>query len=134
MARDSVQRRTDFVLPDNSLVILKPTMGVPHGGGKRIEKGSVEYQTMLAWVKAHAPKPAATDPEVMKLHLYPSRRVGQTGLKQQIRVEAEYAGGKRKDVTALAAFRLDGRRRAQCQSRRPGDDRRQRARSSDGPL
>ena len=94
MARDSVQRRTDFVLPESSLILLKPTMQVPHGGGRRIEKGSVEYQTMLAWVKAHAPKPAATDPEVTKLHLYPPRRVGQTGLKQQLRVEAEYAGGK----------------------------------------
>jgi hypothetical protein len=101
MARDSVQRRTDFVLPENSLVILKPTMGVPHGGGKRIEKGSVEYQTMLAWVKAHAQ--TAAQIEVTK-PTYPSRRVGQTGLKQQIRVEAEYAGGKRKDVTALARF------------------------------
>jgi hypothetical protein len=38
----------------------------------------VEYQTMLAWVKAHAPRPAATDPEVTKLHLYPPRRVGRT--------------------------------------------------------
>jgi hypothetical protein len=104
MARDSVQRRTDFVLPESSLILLKPTMQVPHGGGRRIEKGSVEYQTMLAWVQAHAPKPAATDPEVTKLHVFPSRRVGQAGLKQQLRVEAEYAGGKRKDVTALARF------------------------------
>jgi len=89
MARDSVQRRTDFVLPENSLILLKPTMQTPHGGGKRIEKGSVEYQTMLAWVKAHTPRPAPTDPEVTKLYVYPSRRVGQAGLKQQIRVEAE---------------------------------------------
>lgn len=104
MTRDSVQRRTDFVQPENSLLLLKPTMGVPHGGGRRIEKGSVEYQTLLAWIRAHTPRPKDDDPQVTRLHVFPPRRLGSVGQKQQLRVEAEYSKGKRKDVTALARF------------------------------
>ena len=46
MVRDSLQRRADFVEPEKSLLLLKPTMQVPHGGGKRLEKGSVDYQIL----------------------------------------------------------------------------------------
>ena len=104
MVRDSIQRRIDFVQPENSLVLLKPTMGVPHGGGRRIAKDSVEYQTILAWIRGGAPAPKETDPLVAKLFVFPKERVGQVGMTQQLRVEAEYSDGHRKDVTPLARF------------------------------
>ncbi len=104
MARDSVARRIDFVDPERSLLLLKPTMQTPHGGGKRIDKGSVEYQTLLAWIAGGAPAPAHDEPEVTRLVVFPPRRVGQVGMSQQLRVEAEYADGRRHDVTALAKF------------------------------
>jgi hypothetical protein len=104
MVRDSIQRRIDFVQPERSLVLLKPTMQMPHGGGRRLVKDSVEYQTILAWIRSGAPPPKETDPTVTKLHVFPKERVGQTGLIQQIRVEAEYSDGKRRDVTPLARF------------------------------
>jgi hypothetical protein len=104
MVRDSQQRRTDFVNPERSLLLLKPTMQTPHGGGKRLAKGSVEYSTLLAWIQCGAPPPAKDEAEVVKLHVFPTRRVGQPGISQQLRVEAEYADGKRRDVTALAKY------------------------------
>lgn len=104
MVRDSIQRRIDFVQPENSLVVLKPTMGMPHGGGRRIIKGSVEHQTLVAWIRGGAPAPKETDPTVTRLHVIPKERVGQTGMTQQLRVEAEYSDGKRRDVTPLARF------------------------------
>jgi hypothetical protein len=104
MVRDATQRRADFVQPERSLLLQKPTMQTPHGGGKRLEKGSVEYETLLAWIRGGAPPPAANEPEVVRLHVMPARRVGTVGLTQQLRVEAEYASGKRRDVTALARY------------------------------
>jgi hypothetical protein len=104
MVRDAVQRRANFVEPERSLLLQKPTMQTPHGGGKRLEKGSVEYETLLAWIRCGAPAPAAAEPEVVRLHVLPERRVGAVGLSQQLRVEAEYAGGRRRDVTALARY------------------------------
>jgi hypothetical protein len=90
MVRDSIQRRIDFVQPEKSLVLLKPSMQMPHGGGRRLVKDSVEYQTILAWIRGGAPAPKETDPIVTKLHVFP-KRVGQVGLTQQLRVEASIA-------------------------------------------
>jgi len=104
MVRDSLARRVDFVEPEKSLLLLKPTMQTPHGGGKRIGKGSVEYQVLFAWIAGGAPAPAKEEPEVARLHIFPTRRVGQVGMSQQLRVEAEYTDGRRRDVTAWAKF------------------------------
>lgn len=104
MVRDSVLRRADFVQPENSLVVLKPTTQVPHGGGRRFEKGSVDYQVMIAWLESDAAAPGKADAEVTKLTVTPTRRLDQVGAKQQLRVEAEYSNGKRRDVTASAIY------------------------------
>ena len=104
MVRDALQRRTDFVSPERSLLLLKPTMQTPHGGGKRLAKDSVEYQTLLAWIQGGAPGPVKDEAEVVKLHVYPLRRIGQPGMSQQLRAIAEYADGRRRDVTALARY------------------------------
>lgn len=104
MVRDSLLRRVDFVRPDQSLLVLKPTMGVPHGGGRRIEPNSIDHQIFLHWIRGGCPAPQKTDAEVAKVEVFPNRRVGQTGLKQQLRVEAEYTDGQRRDVTAWARF------------------------------
>src|SRR5204862_3194033 len=61
MARDAVSRRADFVEPEQSLLLLKPTMQMPHGGGKRMEKGSVDYQILLAWIAGGAAGPRKND-------------------------------------------------------------------------
>ena len=104
MVRDSISRRADFVEPERSLLLLKPTMQIGHGGGKRLEKRAIDYQIMLAWLMAGAPGPGKSDAEVVRLTVTPSQRIGQAGLTQQLQVEAEYAGGKRRDVTAWARF------------------------------
>jgi Protein of unknown function (DUF1553)./Protein of unknown function (DUF1549)./Bacterial Ig-like domain (group 2). len=104
MVRDSLARRVDFVRPERSLLLLKPTMQTPHGGGKRIGKGSVEYQVLLEWITGGAPAPAKEDPEVTKLTVFPPQRVGQVGMSQQLRALAEFSNGQRRDVTAWAKF------------------------------
>lgn len=104
MARDSIGRRISLVDPENSLLLLKPTMQTPHGGGKRLEKGSVDYQMLVAWIRGGAAAPAKAENMVMKLHVFPKERLGTVGMSQQLRVEAEYADGQRQDVTHWAKF------------------------------
>jgi hypothetical protein len=104
MARDAISRRVDFVAPENSLLLLKPTAQTPHGGGRRIVKDSVDYHIMKSWIAGGAPGPAKNDAEVKKLSIFPARRIGAVGFKQQLRVEAEYADGTRRDVTAWSRF------------------------------
>ncbi|MFO0903582.1 MAG: DUF1553 domain-containing protein [Pirellulales bacterium] len=104
IALDQIQRRVDVIRPENSLVLLKPTMQTPHGGGRPLDKNSVDYQIFLAWLRGGMPGPTKDDLEVVRLHVTPSRRVAAVDAVQQLRVEAEYANGTRRDVTASARF------------------------------
>ena len=104
IVRDRVQRRVDLLMPERSLVLLKPTMQTPHGGGRRLEKGSVAYDLLVAWLAGGAPGPKADAPEVTKLDVTPPCRVGQTGMQQQLRAEATYSDGSVRDVTPWAKF------------------------------
>ena len=104
IVRDRHQRRTNMVAPEQSLFLLKPTMTVPHGGGKRLAPNSVEHQTLVAWLKNGAPVPKKEPATVTGLSVFPKQRVGKQGLSQQLRVEATYADGSVRDVTALALF------------------------------
>jgi len=102
--RDRQQRRTNFIKPEESLFLLKPTMAVPHGGGKRLWAGSVDHQILVSWLKNAAPGPRGDDPKVASIEVWPKQRVGEAGLKQQLRVEATYSDGTVRDVTAWAKF------------------------------
>ena len=66
--------RIDLANPEKSLLLLKPTMGVPHGGGKRFETDSEDYQTILGWIRDGAPYSsgnAAAEAKLARLELYP---------------------------------------------------------------
>ena len=103
MARDSQSRRINLLDPTQSLILQKPTMQVPHGGGRRLEVGSRDYELLAAWVRNGAPAPG-TERVISKLIVTPAQRIGDIGLKQQLRVEAVYADGETRDVTAWAKF------------------------------
>jgi hypothetical protein len=103
IVRDGMGRRVNFLDPGRSLVLLKPTLGVPHEGGHRLDARSVDYQVLKQWL-AGAPPSAADAPAVTGLRVLPPRRVGDVGFTQQLRVVAAYADGKTRDVTAWAKF------------------------------
>ena len=104
IVRDRAQRRLSFVEPGESLFLKKPTMQVPHGGGKRLAANSVDYELLKAWIASGAPKPDAKAPEVTKVSVFPPKRLGGVGLKQQLRVDATYSDGSTRDVTAWAKY------------------------------
>ena len=47
--------RIDLADPAKSLLLLKPTAAVAHGGGKRFETDSEDYRTILDWIRNGAP-------------------------------------------------------------------------------
>lgn len=104
MVRDRRQRRINLVQPEESLLLRKPTMQVPHGGGLRLRKGSVTYDTLVAWLKAGAPGPADSAAAVKSIRVYPSEVIASAGATQQLSVTAEYQDGTIRDVTGWAKF------------------------------
>lgn len=104
IVRDRHQRRVNLIEPQKSLFLQKPSMQVAHGGGRRLDKDSRDYELLAAWLKSGAPGPVKEPPVVTELKLAPMQRVGDIGLKQQLRVEAVYSDGSVRDVTAWARY------------------------------
>ena len=104
IARERQGRRINQLSPDQSLVLRKPTMGVSHVGGKRLDRNSLDYQILRGWIAGGAVPPKKDDPLVQRIRVYPQERWGAVGMEQQLRVVAEYADGKTKDITPWAKF------------------------------
>jgi hypothetical protein len=102
--RDRVQRRINFMQPEESLFLKKPTMQVPHGGGQRLTKNTVYYDTLLAWITGGAPGPKKDAPHVSAIDVLPSRRVAEPDTTQQLQVIARYSDDSTRDVTAWARY------------------------------
>ncbi|MCA9082605.1 MAG: DUF1553 domain-containing protein [Planctomycetaceae bacterium] len=104
MVRDRFQRRVNLVQADESLLLMKPTMQVPHGGGQRLLKDSTAYQTLRAWIATGAAGPDAKAPAPVKITTWPRERIAEPGQQQQLRVVAEFDDDTTRDVTSWAKF------------------------------
>src|SRR5262249_48892350 len=67
LTRQALGRRIDRSEPARSLVLLKPTRAVKHGGGQKIEPGSPDYHVLADWIAAGAPGPPADEPRIQRL-------------------------------------------------------------------
>jgi len=96
--------RIDTASPADSLLLRKPTDQVRHGGGRRLEPGSWEYQLLARWIEQGAKR--GPDATVRRLVVLPGglRLSGPKG-GGDLRVTAEFVDGTREDVTALCTFR-----------------------------
>jgi len=104
IVRDREARRVNPMVPEESLLLKKPMMAVPHGGGQRLWKNSLDHQILSAWLRAGTPGPKADEPDVVRLEVYPQQRLAAIGQSQQLRIVAEYTTGMLRDVTGLAKF------------------------------
>ncbi|MCA9246840.1 MAG: DUF1553 domain-containing protein [Planctomycetales bacterium] len=104
ITRAGFGRRVDLARPEHSLILRKPSHQLPHGGGQALPVGSVDYQILAAWLAAGAAPPEADEPEVTELVVFPLEYRGSEGQRLQLRVEAVYDDGQRRDVTAWANF------------------------------
>jgi len=105
VVRAAFGRRVSVHQPDQSLVLLKPTGAVPHGGSMRLDRSSVDYQMFRAWIGGGAQAPIAKNAlQVTGLKIVPDRRKGSGDFTQQLRVLADYSDGVQRDVTHWARF------------------------------
>lgn len=104
LTRQSVGRRVSLAEPAASLVLLKPSFAVPHGGGQRFTKTSLDYRILLEWIAAGAPPPSDKDPQIAGLEVFPAAAVLAPEAEQQIVVRAKYSDGHSDDVTRWVRF------------------------------
>jgi hypothetical protein len=104
MTRQALGRRVDLVEPSQSLVLLKPTMSIKHGGGQKLEVGSSDFQILADWIASGAPGPKPDDSHIERLEVLPPLAVLQPKEKLQVLVRAWYSDGCSKDVTHWTKF------------------------------
>jgi hypothetical protein len=98
-------RRINRADPAKSLLLLKPTLGVRHGGGKRFDVGSLEYQVIKEWIEAGAPASGSNESKMVRLEVTPRERVLLSAdAMQQLVVLAHYADGTTADVTRKVRY------------------------------
>jgi len=104
ITRDARGRRIDLIDPGTSLLLTKPTMALPHKGGKRLDVGGDDYKTLAAWIEAGCPGPKAGEKTLVGLDLGPAESVAAPGQKVALAVTARYSDGSTRDVTRWARF------------------------------
>ena len=105
LTREARGRRIAKMAPAHSLILLKPTGLMPHGGGKTFDIGSRDYEIISAWIAAGAPGPAAADPRILSIEVLPARNLKEkAGERFSLKVLAAYSDGTRKDVSQWAKY------------------------------
>jgi hypothetical protein len=105
LTRDVFGRRVNPLDPDNSLLLLKATGRVEHGGGVRFTRDSWQYRLLREWLVGGATWEKANG-TVSQVRVEPAEApFRKTGDKTQLRVVARFAGDSEEDITAFCDFR-----------------------------
>jgi hypothetical protein len=104
LTHQALARRTDRLEPARSLILLKPTLAVSHGGGRRFDVGSPEYKVISGWIAQGMPAPEESDAKVTEIQVLPREASLQAGAQQQLIVTAVFSDGHTADVTRWAKF------------------------------
>jgi len=97
-------RRISWTAPDESLMLLKPSGKVPHGGGVRFDLDSAPYRELRQWIADGTPWGDKDDPTLKTIEVEPAERILAAGADQQLKVVARYGDGSTRDVTATAEY------------------------------
>jgi hypothetical protein len=93
--------------PEKSVLLLKPTFSVPHGGGQRFALDSPDYETILNWIRQGAPYGEETGTQIVaveRLEIYPRSTVLDLEGTQQLLVTAHLSNGQQEDVTGQVLY------------------------------
>ena len=106
LTREQPGRRINLGVPEASMILTKSDGEAPHTGGKKFDKGSEPYNTLLRWLEAGAPNDEADKvAKCTSLEILPKQLVLESpGQKFKMTVRAHYSDGTDRDVTESALF------------------------------
>lgn len=102
IAHSSKGRRVSPAQPDGSLMLLKATGVMPHGGSVKIEHGGAWYRRIHRWIAGGAGYGDEGPPE--RIEVEPAEMVLDFHARRQLRVTAVGGDGKRRCVTVEAEY------------------------------
>lgn len=104
LVKEDRGRRLFPAAPEHSLLLMKASGKMPHGGGVRVPADSENYSLLLNWIRQGAAYDAESAPQLTAIEVQPSRGTVQRNAEQQLKAVAKYADGSERDVTGLALF------------------------------
>ena len=114
LTQEARGRRVFPAAPASSLLLLKPTGEMPHGGGRRLIKGDPSYEVLRRWIVSGMPRTGLEEPTLEKITIEPGERLllpavpgkkpDGTGTEQQLVITAHYSNKTTVDVTQLTMF------------------------------
>ena len=106
LIREDLGRRTNPLNPDESLLLNKPLMRVPHGGGMKLKKNEPAYAILRQWIAEGCKPDAAGAARCVKIEVHPpsGRLLKRPAHTQQLCVLAHFSDGSVRDVTDLACY------------------------------
>ncbi|MCC2672232.1 MAG: Bacterial Ig-like domain (group 2) [Armatimonadetes bacterium] len=105
IAEDQKGKRINAKAPEQSLLLTKATMSIPHAGGVRFKTDSPEYKILLAWLKEGAPGVGEFEARVKQLRVLPGQPwMPRPEAVQRLVVVAEMTDGSVRDITQKAVY------------------------------
>ena len=105
LTRQLAGRRANAMIPDESLLLQKPAMLVPHEGGRRFSPESAEYRLLRDWIAAGMPNDRVDVPVLQQLEVTPNMVTLQAPDQSiTLKAVATFSDQSRRDVTGLAVF------------------------------
>ena len=97
--------RIDIDNPAASYALEKPTLTIPHEGGRRLDAGTWQYNLFHAWIAGGATNRSDDAAELVRLDVTPSEiQFTDAGQTQPLTVIAVWDDGTQEDVTCLCRF------------------------------
>jgi hypothetical protein len=106
-------RRIFPAQPDHSLLLMKPTGKIPHGGGVRLPVNSTAHRVLRRWIVQGMPFGKSDEAQVARIEVVPAVRLMPLRGEQQLAVVAHYTDGSTEDVTGMAYYESNAKELAQ---------------------
>ena len=99
-AAEPFDPRVNLEEPQQSRLLLKPTMELPHGGGQRFERDSADYRRLLEWIRQGAPYGnGRPESRIERLQVFPRETIMEPGTRRRLLVTAFLEDGRSEDLS-----------------------------------
>lgn len=104
LVKEGRSRRLFLNAPDNSLLLMKASGQIPHGGGIRLAQDSAGYALLRDWIRQGALYDPANAPQLVGFEVQPARGSVKQHAQQQLKAVARFSDGTERDVTGQALY------------------------------
>ena len=104
ITKEARGRRVFPAAPERSLLLMKPSGQMPHGGGIRFSADSAEYTLMLRWIRQGTARRADKAPILTSVTVTPNFLRLEHEQRHRLKTIAHYNDGSTRNVTSLTGF------------------------------